>query len=82
VFSQFPGVPRAQVRDPEPAFQPFAEKFGKAKAVVVAVAMNPARMILRAEPAMGLDRADHTHNGQPNHSFARRLPIWRGIPAA
>jgi hypothetical protein len=51
VFSQFPGVPRAQVSDSKPAFQPFAKKFGKAGAVVAAAATNPARMILRAEPA-------------------------------
>jgi hypothetical protein len=44
--------------------------------------MNPARVILQAEPAIGLDRTDHTHNGQPNQSFAPRLRIWRRMLAA
>jgi hypothetical protein len=44
--------------------------------------MNPEQMILRAEPAIGLDRADHTHNGQSSQSFAPRLHIWLRMPAA
>jgi hypothetical protein len=39
-------------------------------------------MILQAEPAIGPDRANHAHNGQPSQSFAPRPHIWRKMPAA
>jgi hypothetical protein len=68
--------------DSQPSFQPFAEKFGEARAVVTRVAMNPAQMILQAEPAVGRDRADHTHSSQPDRRFAPRAYIWRSLPAA
>jgi len=31
--------------------------------------MNPAEMVLQAEPAMGLHRTDHAHDPKPNQGL-------------
>src|ERR1700751_640233 len=64
VFPQFCDVPSTQIRDLQPSFQAFTEKSGEARAMVPAITMNPAQMVLQAEPARGLDRTDHAHSSQ------------------
>ena len=44
--------------------------------------MNPAQMVLQAEPARGLDRTDHTHTCQSDRRFGARGRIWYNMPAA
>jgi len=52
----------------------------KARTAVPVDAMNPAQMILRAQLAIGPDRADHGHGGQPSRRVAPRPHISRRMP--
>jgi hypothetical protein len=64
VFPQLLHAPSAQVRDLQPPRQTLTEKFGEAGPIIPAITVNPAHMVLQAEPARGLDRTDHTHSYQ------------------
>jgi hypothetical protein len=82
MFPQLLDVSSAQVRDLQPSFQTFTEEFGEARAIVPEITMNPAQMVLQAEPARGLDRTDHTHSYQSDRRFVPRGHIWYNMPAA